>query len=285
MPFVVPADAPPVPGHLWTSWELDPVVFLLLVLAGALYARGLTRVSSREIGDRRELRWRAVSFFGGILVLLIAFLSPLDRLAAALLSAHMGQYLLLTIFAPPLLVAGRPGRFVPVALPPARLRQIRRWWIGAGTAQRAWDAVSQPVPAAVLDSAMLLFWHIPAVYQAALAHRPLYVIELLCFLAPSLLIWRLIIRPPEAPPIGHGRVLAILIATSLLSTLFGLVMYGAAEAHWYPVYLGRTDVWGLSAHTDQALAGLILGVVPEVSDVITFLVVLASWLAAEERRA
>lgn len=279
------AEVPPVPGHLWTSWQLDPVVPLLLALAAILYGRGLRRIWERPDRARSELRGRAVAFYAGLLVLLITLVSPVDRLAAALLSVHMGQYLLLTIVAPPLLVVGQPGAVMPLALPPERVRRVRRWWARAGSAQRAWEVVSEPVGAAVLDTGMLLFWHIPAIYTVALNHRPLYVLEMACFLAPALLIWRLIIRSPGAAPVGHGRVLAVVVATSLLSTLFGLVMYGAADAHWYPVYLGRTDIWGLSARTDQQVGGLILGVVPEISDVITFLVVLASWLAAEERRA
>ncbi len=121
------AIAYPVPASLWTSWNWDPVALLLIALAIALYLRGFVRLWHCRSVARATRAWQAAAFLIGILLLLVTLISPLDRLALALLWVHMVQYMLLTVPAPLLLVLGRPTATMRRALVPTRARRLQRW--------------------------------------------------------------------------------------------------------------------------------------------------------------
>ena len=57
---------------------------------------------------RRVLPWRGMCFAGGLLVVLVALDSPVERLADDWFWAHMLQHVLLMMVAAPLLVLGAP---------------------------------------------------------------------------------------------------------------------------------------------------------------------------------
>ncbi len=87
-----------------TAWTFDPMVVAGLAAAGVLYLRGVRRVRRPD----RKLANRAACFIGGLVVIWIALQSPIDSYADTRLSVHMGQHLLLTMIAAPLLVLGAP---------------------------------------------------------------------------------------------------------------------------------------------------------------------------------
>jgi putative membrane protein len=53
---------------------------------------------------------------------------------------------------------------------------------------------------------------------------------------------------------------------------------------WYPIYQGRTALWGLSALEDQQLGGLIMWVPAGVVYIALGLWLFAGWLRESERR-
>src|SRR5690606_37586546 len=82
IPVGVPA---PLPSHdvigegadWWTAWNFDPQYLIPVALMGYLYARGLSRWQNRT---REHSRWRTASYYAGLVVLVLIFESPLDRL-------------------------------------------------------------------------------------------------------------------------------------------------------------------------------------------------------------
>ena len=79
---------------------------MAVVLAAVLYLRGW-RVLHHVAPDRFPA-WRLWVFQAGLFVVLAALVSPLDTFSGQLLSAHMGQHLLLMSVAPPLILLGAP---------------------------------------------------------------------------------------------------------------------------------------------------------------------------------
>jgi hypothetical protein len=133
----------------------------------------------------------ALYYLAGVLLLLLALISPLHVLGERyLFSAHMLQHLLLLQAAPPLLLLGIPAQ-PPlggvVAAPVAR-----RWSAGikqVGTAAGATEAVpSRPALAWALASARCGH-NVPAFYNATLAHAGVHIAEHLCFLATATIFW------------------------------------------------------------------------------------------------
>src|SRR6185437_15858623 len=93
-------------SQILMDWSFEPWLLACIVAAAVPYALGVRRMGAQRgaiLG-----RWRAVSFFAGLFVLLLALVSPLDTVADDLFSAHMLQHMLLLLVIPPLLVYGRP---------------------------------------------------------------------------------------------------------------------------------------------------------------------------------
>jgi putative membrane protein len=200
----------------------------------------------------------AAAFLAALAVLGVALASPLDGAAHRDLSAHMVQHVLLVSVAAPLLVAGRP---LDVALPG------RRWVIGR----------PGPVLAAagVVQVATLLVWHIPALYDAALAHDPVHGLEHVSLLLTAVALWWALGRlGGEAAGAGVG----VLFVISLPAMALGVGMT-LARTLWYPAYAGGGDPL-----TDQQLAGVVMWAYAGLAAVLGGVVLTARWLQRLERQ-
>src|ERR671925_1317917 len=109
---------------------MDITAVYLLLLPAALYVRAV-RVLRRR-GYRVPLA-QQLCWYAGLALIGVALFSPLDELGETdLLSAHMGQHLLLGDIAAPLLLLGLRSpmhAFVlprPVLVPVARSKRFRR---------------------------------------------------------------------------------------------------------------------------------------------------------------
>ena len=75
------------PGGALTSWSLEPLPTIGIVIAGALYVEGLRSLRLR--GGPPFNRWRATCYLGGLVVLFLALASPIEaaRRARAIVQA------------------------------------------------------------------------------------------------------------------------------------------------------------------------------------------------------
>src|SRR5262249_25253295 len=152
-----------------------PTVVAGLVATVVLYLlawrRGLLRAADDVSPWLRSGRARPFFFAAGVAVAYIALQSPIDEGGDEFLFAlHMLQHLLLMMVAPPLVLLGLAGMR---SLPRGRLIALRRvWW-----------AITRPWPAVVLFNAVMLVWHIPALYDTTLTTEPIHVLEHLSFIA------------------------------------------------------------------------------------------------------
>ena len=88
-----------------------PWVLATAVVSAVWYWRGSRRPSLRAVGTRsrpRVVPWRGLCFAAGLLAVLVALDSPVERLADDWFWAHMLQHVLLMMVAAPLLVLGAP---------------------------------------------------------------------------------------------------------------------------------------------------------------------------------
>ena len=94
---------------LLTAWDWEPSV---VVGCAALCIGYLAAM-------RRRLSLRALWLLGGVLLLLLDLVSPIDALADGyLFSAHIAQHFLLALVIPPLLILGLTADMrLPAALP------------------------------------------------------------------------------------------------------------------------------------------------------------------------
>lgn len=237
------------------------------VAAGAAYGRGLGR-------GRGTASWRtrAVAFYGGLGAILVALVWPLDGLADRSFAMHMAQHVLLLSVAPPLLVLGRPWLRVWRPLPLRLRRPAAR-----GAVRLA--AAAPPALAWLLLNGLLVGWHVPVLYDAAIRHDGVHILEHLSFLGSGLLFWAFALGAPplhtRLPPVWR---LVYLTLAMLPGWILALVLAFDAGPI-YPAYAElATRPWGLSAAADQQLAAGIMWVPGGIPYLIAIVVLFYRWL-------
>jgi putative membrane protein len=227
-----------------TSWTFAPVVIVSLVAYGAIY--GLRwRKARREGGPRAAPTGRAVLWGTGIALLFVALVSPLDRLGEQFASFHMVQHLLIADLAPICLTLALTKHILRPAT--KRIHVIER---KAGPLGHPAFGVAAYVGA-------MWAWHVPALYDAALEHDLVHVLEHLSFAAAGLLYWWHLLSPIRSRMrlAGMGPIL-YMASTKLLVGFLGILLAFSPDLLYSYDWTGTK--WGLSPLDDQHVAGLIM---------------------------
>lgn len=275
-------DRPPEPHDLWSAWHAEPAVLLVVGLSAMLYARGVGRLWSRAGVGRGIPRWRFNCFAAGLVVLLLALVSPLDALGGALFSAHMVQHEVLMLVAAPLLVLGLP--LVPLlwALPLEWRRRVGR--LAKGPVVRpTWRMLTHPITAWLLYAIALWVWHAPALYQATLNSERIHAAQHASFTGSAILFWWVLLHPARVRRKEYATSVLYVFTTAVHGSLLGALLTFAREP-WYPAYAPATPAWGLSPLDDQQLGGLIMWIPPGFLYLAIALTVLGVWLRRMDMR-
>jgi cytochrome c oxidase assembly factor CtaG len=208
-------------------------------------------------------RARAPAYAAGVLCAWLALDWPLGTLGGGyLLAAHTAQYVVLTFFAAPLLVLG--------------LRRAD----GGGAAARL--PRLHPLVALLVYNALLAATHVPAVSDALMRSQGGAALVDLAWLAGGIALWWPVLHPdPERrlrPPLAMGYLFAATILPTLPAAL--LIF---ADYPYYGVYELAPRAFGLSAHQDQQLAGLLMKVVGDPIVWASTAVIFFRWQAANAR--
>jgi putative membrane protein len=268
-------EALPAPT-LWT-WNLAPWLLALLALSAAAYVVGLRRLWQRAGFGRGVARLQACAFAGGWLSLVVALVSPLDGLGGRLFSAHMVQHELLMVVAAPLLVIGRPLATWTWALSPRHRRLAGRLFQSRGW-QGVWGTLTDPLVAWALHALALWAWHIPAAFNAALAHEALHVTQHVTFLGTALFFWWAVLGRDPRGRYGPGHSAAYLFTTMLHTGALGALL-SLAPTPWYSAYVPYTAALGFDPVEDQQLGGLVMWVPAGLAYVIAALAVFGRMLS------
>ena len=254
----------------WTAWHGHPSVIAgLLVLTGA-YLLGVGPLRRRYGWAEGVSSGQVTVFLLGVLVIFLALLSPLHELGDEyLFSVHMVQHLLLTLIVPPLLLLGTPAWLLaPLAGHPRVLRVAR--------------TVTLPVAAFVLFNVVFAFWHVPALYDLALREREIHILEHLMFLIAGVIMWWPILSPlPQLPRASYLIQMLYLFLLPTVPAILGAVIT-FSDGLLYTWYAEAPRIWGISAHTDQQIGGLIMWVPGGLAFLLTLVVVFLVWANKEE---
>jgi len=209
--------------------------------------------------------WRMACFGAGIALLVAALVTPLAHIAEELVLAHMAQHVLMADLAALLMVLGLTG---PMLQPLLATRVARRLRV-----------LAHPVVAFGLWAIDLYVWHIPALYQAALASAPVHALQHGSFVLFGFTMWLALLGPlPQPEWFGNGAKLLYIVAVRLTSALLGNVFLWSGSV-FYPDYRPGQASWDLTPLQDQGAAGTIMMI---ESSVVT--VVLLGWLFVKTAR-
>jgi putative membrane protein len=219
-------------------------------VAALLFAQAVVRLRRRGRADLAG--WDRVALFAaGLGVSLFAVVGPLDRLADdKLLSAHMAQHVMIGDLGPALMIAALRGPLLVFFLPAAILAPLAR----SGRVRAVVGTLLRPRVAFSLWAANLAIWHIPYVYDLALAHQGLHDFEHFCWAFTGILVWTLLIDP------GSHRRLSVGGRVALAAAMFaaGQILTDVLVFSFTPLYPAYHGAYGISDVTDQQLAGIVM---------------------------
>lgn len=229
------------------SWSLAPGPMLICVAltVGYLVRWRRVRADAAPAHPRGAEGARLVAWLAGVACLAAALISPLDSLADQVFAIHMVQHVLLLDLAPILLILG----LTKVLLRPVARRVLEL--------ERALGPLAHPVFAVVLYAGFMWLWHVPALYDAALSHPTIHVLEHVCFMTAGLLYWWHLLSPVRGRNLTGLAPVAYMASTKVLVGLLGIGLTFAPRA-LYAFYEQGPRVWGLSPRDDQAMAGAIM---------------------------
>lgn len=207
--------APPSPGVLATRWNLDPVLIAALLAALVMFL---------VLRERR--RDQTACFVSGWTVGALALVSPLCALSVSLFAARVGQHVLLTLVAAPLVAAGF-GR--------TRLS-------------------ARPASAALLFAVAIWFWHAPIPYEATFHGDVVYWAMHVSLFGSALWLWSALIAARRSQAFEAA---AAGLASSVQMGLLGALMTLAPHPFYAP-HLLTTGAWGLAPLQDQQLGGALM---------------------------
>ena len=265
----------------WSSWTIDPGLIVVLAAAAWAYSRAYRRAGRLSGGAGPGVsHW--LPYGAGLVVLAIALMSPLDVIGDRyLLSAHMAQHLLLSDVAPALLVLGLRAPVLPLGLGRGGLRLIAP----GGRLGRFIQFATNPWVALPLWAAATWIWAIPAIFDYSAGHSLVHAIEHATLFYTGLAMWWLIIDPlPTAQRSPNARRLAYLGFTRVASACVCLPLVWLTTTA-YPRYVAAPRAYGLSALTDQQLAGAGMCFLEFLIFGIAMATVFISFLMRDERRA
>lgn len=274
----------PLTRALLSSWELRPDVLAVLVSLGILYTLGWRRLRQQSAYRKLATRPRLAAYLGGLSLLAVSLLSPIDRLGSQLFFMHMLQHMISIMFAAPLLWLGEPFPIMLWALPRGLRRRVAALFARRSTFRRTLASVTRPGASWLIFITIYLGWHDPNAYNTALYHRWIHDIEHITFFGAAMLYWWHVVG---AAPHIHGRFpgwgrIAYLLATVPPNMLVG-VSIAFANQIIYTYYLSVPRIWGFTAQQDQMLGGAIMWIPGSMMFIMVALLILALMFREKDR--
>lgn len=215
----------------------------IIALAALYYWR--VRVHTRN-GEAPIGREKPTLLAAALLILFLSLNGWLHDLSDYyLFSAHMVQHLLLALVIAPLLIMATPGWLLRPALRYPGVEQLARW-------------TTHPFRTFAIFNVVLAAWHLPPLYNLAMAHHNVHIVQHLMFLVSAVLMWWPILSPlPELPRLAYPLQMLYLFLMSIPMSITA-VYVAYADSVLYPAYASAPRVWGISPLQDQQLGGLIM---------------------------
>jgi len=266
------------------SWGWRFEVILSLGLFVALHLAGRWRLRRRG-GTKLVATWRTVAYLAGISIVGIALMSPIDALASQYFYMHMIQHLLLVMIAPPLLWIANPMPVAMWGLPAALRREVGGWLKPGATVRRAIRSLTTPGLTWIYFVVVLVGWHDPGAYDAALESDLVHDLEHITFFVTAMLFWWHLIgaAPHIHKPLSRGMRVAYSLSVVPPNMLTGVAISFATRP-LYSFYAGIARGGGLTIMQDQMLAGVIMWIPGTMMYMLAALVFLAQILGDEERK-
>jgi putative membrane protein len=253
------------------AFHLHLDVLGLLIAIAVAYELGIRRLgpSLAPQGEPIVTRRQRILFYSGLGSLLLVSSWPIHDLGSgSLFVLHMWEHMVFGLIAPPLLLWGTPWWLIRFAVRP--IMPVVR-------------IVTKPIVALLLFNAVLGLIHVPAVVElmlrSELAHFALHAL----LLVTGIIMWWPVVAPlPELPQLSPPLKIGYLFLQSLVPTIPASFLT-LGDSALYKIYEELPRVGGISAHTDQVLAGLSMKVIGGLIIWGVMAGIFFNWWAEEQR--
>jgi putative membrane protein len=270
-------------GHWSASWP----ALVAYVLAAGWHLAGLPRALAAGTGDgatRRQLGREAVLYHLGLLIVLLALVSPVGYFGTLYIWVRGLQMLLVGVVGPGLIVLGAPWTAFRLAVvrPSAKRPSAAAGPDAAGTSpgRQPW-LMSRPVLAVVVANVLWIGWQIPAPFDAARANTAVALAEHASYLVAGLLFWlHMISSRPFGQRVPALRRIGLLAGTAGVFTVLGMVLVFGSNVMYFGFPASAHHV--MSVLSDQQLSGAVLwmGCLPPM--MVVAVALMMEWLRDEE---
>jgi len=223
------------------SGVFEPLQVIGVTAFGAAYA---LRAATLAREGRPIPMWRLTCYFSGLVLILVAFISPVAHIAGELVMAHMVQHLIIGDIAALLIVLGLTRSVLQPVM--------------ALTAFDRLQFLTLPTVALPLWIVNFYVWHIPALYDATVTNELVHALQHTCFITFGILMWMPIAGPLPVPAWfgGGAQVGYTAVARLAMAGLGNILMWSGTVL--YTAYAAGEAYWEISPLSDQGTAGVIM---------------------------
>jgi len=275
----LPAHTGGIEGPWWLAWNADVQVLLPAAILVGLYLRGLRGM------ERPHRWWQTALFLTGVVVVLAALQSPIDRLGEHHFTFHMLQHELITAVGVPFVLLGAPTTPVLLGLPAGLRQDVIRPLAGSTVLHRVFGFLTHPVVAVLHLLVATVFWHLPGPFDAALRNDLVHDTQHLSFLLGGSLFWWNVIDPaPLRSRLTYPlRIVYLLPGMALRVALGAFLTFSSVP--WYSTYLEVRPFIPLTPLEDQQLGGILMWVPGELWNVGIIGILFAVWVRKSQQPA
>lgn len=259
----------------WTWWQFSPEIVFGLLFAGWIYRRGIARGASGAL-------WRHIAFYGGLVALALALLSPIEPLADHVFAVHQIEHMLLRTVGPLLLLLSAPQAALMRGLPDWLRRPVVQPVVASAGVRSTFGFLSRPPIATVLFLFVTYFWMWPRWHDIAILNEPIHYLWHVSLLLSGLLFFSVLLDPRPAPAgPGIGASLMMFWLAAMGNILLGAFL-SFKSGQLYHAYDVAGRLW-LSPASDEQIGGLTMWIPGTMMFAFAALIVLHRWASDEGR--
>ena len=265
---------PPLTGIRYlTMWKLDLPAAAFIAAITVAYVGGVWRLHRRH-PEQRWPAWRAALFLAGVALAVLATQSWVGVYDMVLFWVHMIQHLTLIMFAPVLLIAGRP-----LTLLRDGSSDRGRQRVDGVLHNRLVTALTTAPVALAAYAGTIVCTHLTGLMDTIMIHPWASQAEHLLYLVVGCMFFLLVVgdEPIRWRPSMPGRML-LLVVSMAVDTFTGIaLMQSLAPIH------GTARSWGLSPTDDTYLGGAIMWVGGDALMFAIMMFVFQAWASHPQR--
>jgi len=269
-----------VPGiaEIFTHWTIDLAWIVLLLGAGFVYLRAFRRLNA-TMPRVPHPAWKAWAFCAGLVIIAIGVLSPIEYYGNRLLFVDFLGFLLITMWAPPLLLIGSPLTLAfRVSGKPMR-----------ATLRRAYRSmpvrvITFPITSWLIFAIGTWVWQFSKLTDVATHNMLVRDVQEFSLVAMALIFWTpaLCTDPVRWRPPYPVRGLYVFV--EMTHKAFIGAIFLAMTAPYHTEMARNLPAWGPNAMYDQTLAILILWIGGNMVFLLAIGGIIARWMAYEGRQ-